>query len=109
MQWFALRTSNDDAAKLASLKFLGHWIGDIQGGQTIFKRSRCRRGDIGLAPAFRSHARLVDTLAVDCREVTRVARVHGPGGLLTHIVILIEWATLPARPRSGRGAAGEPD
>jgi hypothetical protein len=24
-----LRTSNDDAAKLASLKFLGHWIGDI--------------------------------------------------------------------------------
>jgi len=24
-----LRTSNDDLAKLASLKFLGHWIGDI--------------------------------------------------------------------------------
>jgi len=24
-----LRASNDDAAKLASLKFLGHWIGDI--------------------------------------------------------------------------------
>src|SRR5499427_8676227 len=24
-----LRTSNDDAAKLASLKYLGHWIGDI--------------------------------------------------------------------------------
>jgi hypothetical protein len=24
-----LRTSNDDAAKLASLKFLGHWVGDI--------------------------------------------------------------------------------
>jgi len=24
-----LRSSNDDAAKLASLKFLGHWIGDI--------------------------------------------------------------------------------
>src|SRR5215831_13400116 len=24
-----LRTSNDDVAKLASLKFLGHWIGDI--------------------------------------------------------------------------------
>ena len=24
-----LRTSNDDAAKLASLKFLGHWIGDV--------------------------------------------------------------------------------
>ena len=24
-----LRTSNDDAAKLASLKYLGHWVGDI--------------------------------------------------------------------------------
>jgi len=24
-----LRTSTDDAAKLASLKFLGHWVGDI--------------------------------------------------------------------------------
>ena len=24
-----LRTSNDDQAKLASLKFLGHWVGDI--------------------------------------------------------------------------------
>ncbi len=24
-----LRTSNDDQAKLASLKFLGHWLGDI--------------------------------------------------------------------------------
>src|SRR5215470_7524440 len=24
-----LRTSYDDAAKLASLKFLGHWVGDI--------------------------------------------------------------------------------
>jgi len=24
-----LRTSNDDQAKLVSLKFLGHWVGDI--------------------------------------------------------------------------------
>src|SRR5215471_20281421 len=24
-----LRTSNDDATKLASLKYLGHWVGDI--------------------------------------------------------------------------------
>lgn len=48
-----LKTSTDDAAKLAALKFLGHWVGDIhqplhvsfeddRGGNKINERGPCR-------------------------------------------------------------------
>jgi len=35
-----LRTSNDDQAKLASLKFLGHWVGDIHCGSGFWGGQR---------------------------------------------------------------------
>ena len=35
-----LRTSNDDAAKLASLKYLGHWVGDHQPPHVSFADDR---------------------------------------------------------------------
>jgi hypothetical protein len=39
-----LRTSTDDQAKLASLKFLGHWVGDIHCGIGLLGRSASEYG-----------------------------------------------------------------
>jgi len=80
-----LRTSNDDAATLASLKFLGHWIGDIhqplhvsfaddRGGNSIRESGPC----CGIAPEESPEGRCLRMgVYVSARKATAGAHVAG--------------------------------
>src|SRR4030095_15905763 len=66
-----LRTSNDDAAKLASLKYLGHWVGDIH--QPLQSHSRT----IGEATSF-GRAAPVPTASIPSGTPASLRRSSGP-------------------------------